>query len=90
MAAAPTATGGSTTFLQLYAEPSQDPHDGVYDAPMGEFIIAPLGVGYNPNALYFDSLAVGTDVCNAYVGLFPYPNEDEGRTRLLHAPCNFP
>ena len=84
MAAAPS------TFLELYQDPEQDPYDGDYSAVMGHFTVAPLAAGWSRLTKLTSALGMDPDKLNAYVGLFPYPGEDAGRTRLLHAPVMFP
>ena len=87
---APPPPGGPATFADLYADPNQDPYAGANADVMNVFTIAPGGVGWNSATKFATAVGVGTNVANAFVGLFEYPGEPAGRTRLIHAPIPFP
>lgn len=87
---APLSSAGATTFRERYALPESDPYEGDYTAVMQVFEVPANGGGYTPANVQTQVLAADPKAANAYVGLFEYPGEPEGRTRLLHAPTAFP
>jgi hypothetical protein len=74
----------ATTFQELFENPTMEPYNGMYDHVLCSFAIA--GDEWDATELFEATLAMGTDLANAYVGIFEYEVHPCGTTRLLHAP----
>ena len=80
-----------TTFLDLYAEPASDPNrTSGYATALSMFAVPPTGTGYDSNRVRTMVLDANPDHAMGLVGFFPYPGEDAGRTRFIHAAGRFP
>jgi hypothetical protein len=81
----------ATTFRELYEiyeNPTMDPYNGMYDNVLSKFGIS--GDELNATEMVEATLAMRTDLANAYVGIFEDAVHPTGTTRLLHAPRCYP
>jgi len=88
-AAPPAVVAPITTFRELYDRPESDTHAGNYAAVLQAFRVPATHANW-VRARKFRMALDNSVTTNAYVGLFATPGFDPGRTRLLHAPREFP
>jgi hypothetical protein len=82
--------GAPTNFRTWFQEAGRDPYGGTYNRVMAAFEVPAAGTGWLPGRVLNSTLGAGDSYANTFIGLFPYPGEDAGRTRLVHTPLRFP
>jgi hypothetical protein len=77
-----------TTFVERYANTSNDPWNGEYGGYMRTF--RDTNNPLTSADMFTAACNMGTDTPNAYIGLFTYEGEECGRTMVLHGLSTFP